>query len=58
MDPGHPVNGYKKHANYTKGGTIEFACDKSYSLQGKKSIYCMEDGKWSDGIPTCGKGMS
>lgn len=56
MDPGDPLNGYKKYANYTKGGTIEFACNKSYSLKGKKSIYCIEGGKWSDEIPTCHKG--
>ncbi|KAJ8038843.1 CUB and sushi domain-containing protein 3 [Holothuria leucospilota] len=55
MDPGDPLNGYKKYANYTKGGTIEFACNKSYSLKGKKSIYCIEGGKWSDEIPTCHK---
>lgn len=57
MDPGDPVNGYKKHANYTKGGTIEFACNKSYSLKGRKSINCMEGGKWSDEMPACHKGM-
>lgn len=52
-DPGVPANGYKIGDNYWAGQVVTFACDTGYHLEGPSNRLCLQDGNWSDTMPTC-----
>jgi len=41
----------------TRAGTTvaTFSCHVGYSLKGPGSVLCLEDGTWSDSLPSCGE---
>ena len=53
-DPGTLTNGKKiviKGLEY--GGSVEFKCNKGYTLEGTHIIYCRTDKLWSSSVPHC-----
>ena len=50
-----PVHGYKIGEHYWAGKMVTFACDPGYFLEGPTNRLCLENGNWSDVIPTCKK---
>ena len=54
-DPGVPVHGYKIGDNYWAGEMVTFACDTGYHLEGPTNRLCLENGNWSNVVPTCKK---
>ena len=50
-----PVHGYKIGENYWAGQMVTFACDTGYHLEGPTNRLCLENGSWSEIIPTCEK---
>lgn len=52
-DPGVPVHGYKIGENYWAGELVTFACDAGYHLEGPTNRLCLENGNWSNVVPTC-----
>ena len=54
-DPGVPVHGYKIGENYWAGEMVTFACDTGYHLEGPTNRLCLENGNWSNVVPTCKK---
>ena len=38
---------------YVYGGSVAFACDTNYTLQGKAGIICKVDKSWSGSVPQC-----
>ncbi|KAL9961572.1 hypothetical protein ACROYT_G030534 [Oculina patagonica] len=52
-DPGVPVHGYKIGENYWAGEMVTFACDTGYQLEGPTTRLCLENGNWSNVVPTC-----
>ena len=55
-DPGVPVHGYKIGENYWAGEMVAFACDAGYHLEGPTNRLCLENGHWSNVVPTCKRG--
>ena len=40
--------------NYGIGQTIRFECkDASYEMDGPNQLECLDDGSWSDMLPSC-----
>ena len=53
-DPGTPMNGRQiVSKGYVYGGSVTFACDTNYTIQGKRSIICKADKSWSGSVPQC-----
>ena len=53
-DPGTPANGAQKVTKgFVYGGSVEFICDKDYSLSGTRTIYCLENKRWTASVPQC-----
>ncbi|XP_044180207.1 sushi, von Willebrand factor type A, EGF and pentraxin domain-containing protein 1-like isoform X4 [Acropora millepora] len=52
-DPGIPENGNRKGiGNFNDGDTIEFSCNRNYSLFGSSISRCL-NGRWSSALPKC-----
>ncbi|XP_074621677.1 sushi, von Willebrand factor type A, EGF and pentraxin domain-containing protein 1-like isoform X2 [Acropora palmata] len=52
-DPGVPENGNRKGiGNFIDGDTIEFSCNRNYSLFGSSISRCL-NGRWSSALPKC-----
>ncbi|XP_015755086.1 PREDICTED: sushi, von Willebrand factor type A, EGF and pentraxin domain-containing protein 1-like isoform X4 [Acropora digitifera] len=52
-DPGIPENGNRKGiGNFIDGDTIEFSCNRNYSLFGSSISRCL-NGRWSSALPKC-----
>ena len=54
-EPHVPMNGYKVGENYWAGEMVIFACDTGYHLEGPTNRLCLENGSWSNVVPTCKK---
>lgn len=54
-DPSVPVHGSKTGNNYKAGGTITFACDTGYHLEGPTNLRCLKNGTWDNTMPKCKK---
>ena len=53
-DPGNPANGGKLvKIGFVYGGSVEFTCDKDYTLIGASTIYCQENKEWTSSVPRC-----
>lgn len=52
-EPHVPMNGYKVGENYWAGELVTFACDAGYHLEGPTNRLCLENGNWSNVVPTC-----
>ena len=52
-DPGVPVKGHKVGEKYWAGELVTFACDAGYHLEGPTNRLCLENGNWSNVVPTC-----
>ncbi|XP_033127113.1 sushi domain-containing protein 2-like [Anneissia japonica] len=51
-----PSNGTKNGSVYTEGGVLVFDCNDGYSISnGASTIYCTQEGFWSDSVPSCVK---
>ena len=50
-----PVHGYKIGDKYWAGQVVTFACDAGYHLEGPSNKLCLENGNWSETVPTCKK---
>ena len=45
--------------NYGIGQTIRFECkDSNYEMDGPDQLECLDDGTWSDMLPTCMKKLT
>ena len=45
--------------NYGIGQTIRMECkDSNYEMDGPSQLECLDDGTWSDMLPTCSKILS
>ena len=51
--PGPQDDGISKV--YDVGTVVRYDCDKDRVLFGPRFRECLEDGRWSDGIPICSK---
>lgn len=38
---------------HNQGSTVHYACDVGYTLQGKSSRVCGQQGEWVDPEPSC-----
>jgi len=54
-DPGVPENGIRRGNTFIDGDSVEYFCNRNYSLIGSSVIRCVE-GIWSSVAPVC-KGM-
>ncbi|CAH3037419.1 unnamed protein product [Pocillopora meandrina] len=54
-DPGTPTNGRQTNVikNFAFRGTVEFQCDKDYTLHGKSSLSCQRNKTWDGDVPKC-----
>ncbi|XP_073237757.1 sushi, von Willebrand factor type A, EGF and pentraxin domain-containing protein 1-like [Porites lutea] len=53
-NPGKPTNGKQiVRKGYVYGGSVEFVCDKNYTLVGTDVIYCQANRSWSSSLPRC-----
>lgn len=53
-DPGTIQNGSQTVTKgFMYGGSVEFKCDKGYTLVGTRIIYCRADKQWSAAVPHC-----
>ena len=53
-DPGKPANGARKvNKGLVYGGSVEFTCDKDYTLSGPSTIYCQDNKAWTASVPQC-----
>ena len=53
-DPGKPANGAQKvNKGFVYGGSVEFTCDKDYTLSDSPTIYCQENKEWTGSVPQC-----
>ena len=60
-DPGIPTHGKQTNVvkNFAFRGTVEFQCDKDYTLHGKSSLSCQRNKTWDGDVPKClGKYLS
>ncbi|XP_053203570.1 uncharacterized protein LOC128388218 [Panonychus citri] len=56
--PGRPAYGKLLTSSFTQstynyGDTVNYACEKGYYLRGRGSRTCLNNGKWSGGLPIC-----
>ncbi|XP_072543610.1 sushi, von Willebrand factor type A, EGF and pentraxin domain-containing protein 1 isoform X2 [Salminus brasiliensis] len=51
--PDRILHGKVQEHSLATGKTLEFFCDKGYTLQGESQIVCMENGSWSSAFPIC-----
>ncbi|XP_020896631.1 uncharacterized protein LOC110235508 [Exaiptasia diaphana] len=54
-DPGKPLNGYRTGNEFWAGNMVFYTCDPGYYLVGPSNRLCLENGAWSDLIPSCYK---
>ncbi|XP_028518807.1 uncharacterized protein LOC110251682 [Exaiptasia diaphana] len=52
-DPGKPLNGYRTGNEFWAGNMVVYTCDPGYYLVGPSNRLCLENGAWSDSIPSC-----
>lgn len=52
-DPGTPDNGRTTVTNDTVGSTAIHFCNQGHILDGVSQRVCLENGSWSDTLPTC-----
>lgn len=48
-----PANGRMLMTKLSYKGTAKFKCDDGFKLEGKSTLTCEGNGKWSEEIPTC-----
>ena len=51
--PGTPVHGNINSYVFTYGSTVEYTCDKGYTLVGSKQRVCQANQTWSGTSPQC-----
>lgn len=51
--PGTPVNGNISSYVFTFGSTVEYTCDKGFTLVGSKQRVCQANQTWSGILPQC-----
>ncbi|XP_020913579.2 uncharacterized protein LOC110251231 [Exaiptasia diaphana] len=54
-DPGKPLNGYRTGNEFWAGNMVFYTCDPGYYLVGPSNRLCLENGAWSNSIPSCYK---
>ncbi|KXJ15217.1 Sushi, von Willebrand factor type A, EGF and pentraxin domain-containing protein 1 [Exaiptasia diaphana] len=56
-DPGKPLNfGYRTGNEFWAGNMVFYTCDPGYYLLGASNRLCLENGAWSNSIPSYSKG--
>ena len=50
-----PTGGLLSYSTSGVITTVNFTCEKGYTLSGKTSLTCLTDGTWDQVTPTCGK---
>ncbi|KAI1888388.1 hypothetical protein AGOR_G00184630 [Albula goreensis] len=51
--PRVPLNGKVQEYLLATEGTVEFKCDKGYTLEGESLVHCLANGSWSSQFPAC-----
>ena len=51
-DPGVPLHGFRRGNTFIDGESVEYFCNRNYSLIGSPIIRCVE-GRWSSLAPVC-----
>ena len=52
-DPGVPMHGHRIGDDFWAGKLVVFACDVGFRLEGPSDRLCLENGNWSEFMPTC-----
>ncbi|XP_020892058.2 CUB and sushi domain-containing protein 1 isoform X2 [Exaiptasia diaphana] len=52
-DPGKPLNGYRTGNKFWAGNMVFYTCDPGYYLVGPSNRLCLENGAWSNSMPSC-----
>ncbi|XP_068090442.1 sushi, von Willebrand factor type A, EGF and pentraxin domain-containing protein 1 isoform X2 [Hyperolius riggenbachi] len=47
------INGHVIGTDYSYGKYVEYQCQEGYRLTGDKRITCLENGHWSETVPSC-----
>ena len=49
----NPANGMVNQTGRSPGDIATYTCDPDYDLVGPQTLFCGDDGMWSDRPPTC-----
>ena len=52
-DPGTPGNGSTSVISDTVGSVANHTCNEGFTLEGASERMCLQNGSWSDSLPTC-----
>ena len=52
-DPGYPTNGHRLGEKFWAGETVNYVCNRGYTLVGSDTILCQLDGQWTQDRPLC-----
>ena len=52
-DPGEPINGGTTVSSFSVGSTAIHFCNEGFILDGVSQRTCLENGTFSDSLPTC-----
>ena len=54
--PSSVPNGFGNGTGSVDGSYYHFRCNEGYSLVGRNTLYCSDEGKWNGSVPTCLRG--
>ena len=54
--PSSISNGVSNGTGSVEGSHHHFTCDEGFSLVGRNTLFCNNEGKWNGSVPTCVRG--